>query len=193
MEGPVIFYRTAIALCLAGFSIACAGPVSLFDGRSLAGWQPIGDADWSVQGREIVGGGDGDGFLATDAVYGDFHLRVEFRVDTDTNSGIFIRCKNRTVIHPDTCYEFNIWDNHPKQEARTGAIVFRAMPPLAHVDTLDRWNTYEITARGGFLEARVNGEITAVLEDADPTRGFIALQRWEQGEVRFRNLELKAL
>ena len=64
---------------------------------------------------------------------------------------------------------------------------------LAHVETVGHWNTYEITARGGFLEARVNGTVTAVLEDADPTRGFIALQRWEQGSVRFRNLELKPI
>ena len=177
-------------LALTGLA-ACAGPVSLFDGSTLGGWQETGDAQWSVQGREIVGGGEGDGFLTTDGHYGDFHLRLEFWVEETTNSGVFIRCKDRSYIHPDTCYEFNIWDHHPKQEARTGAIVFRAMPPLVHVETVGRWNTYEITARGGFLEARVNGEVTARLEDADPTPGFIALQRWEQGAVRFRNIELK--
>ncbi len=185
--------RLPAALCLAALLAACVGPVSLFDGRTLDGWQVLGDATWTVQDREIVGGGDGDGFLATDGRYGDFHLRVEFWVDATTNSGIFIRCQDRAYIHPDTCYEFNIWDEHPRQEARTGAIVFRAMPPLAHVDTVGRWNTYEITARGGLLEARVNGTVTAVLEDADRARGFIALQRWAQGSVRFRNLELKPL
>ncbi len=188
---PIAVLSPRILVLLA--LVACAGPVFLFDGRSLAGWQPIGDAHWSAREREIVGAGEGDGFLATEAEYRDFHLRVEFRVDAETNSGIFIRCTDREVIHPDTCYEFNIWDRHPKQEARTGAIVFRAMPPRVHVDTLGRWNTYEITARGRFLEARVNGEVTAVLEDADPRGGFIALQRWEQGTVRFRNVELRLL
>lgn len=198
--------RRILAVCGRGFSprllavlypgallAACMGPISLFDGRSLDGWQVVGAADWSVQGREIVGSGEGDGFLATDARYGDFYLWVEFRVDAATNSGIFIRCQDRARIDPETCYEFNIWDRHPRQEARTGAIVFRAMPPLAQVDTLGRWNTYEITARGSFLEARVNGTVTAVLEDADPAPGFIALQRWQEGSVRFRNLELKPL
>mgnify|MGYP001825267489 FL=1 len=177
---------------LAGAALAWAA-VELFDGQSLAGWQVLGQAQWSVQDGEIVGSGEEDGFLATEASYADFHLRAEFWVEAGTNSGIFIRCKNRDTIHPDTCYEFNIWDQHPRQEARTGSIVFRAMPPLAHVETVGRWNTYEITARGGALEARVNGEVTARLQDADPTAGFIALQRWEQGTVRFRNVQLEPL
>jgi hypothetical protein len=185
--------RFLLTLFLAGATTACAGPVSLFNGSTLDGWQTGGDADWSVQSREIVATGSGQGFLMTDAHYGDFHLRVEFWVESTVNSGVFIRCQDRDLIDPDTCYEFNIWDQHPKQEARTGSIVYRLMPPLAHVDTLGHWNTYEITARGSFLEARVNGEVTARLEDADGTAGFIALQHWQNGTLRFRNIELKPL
>ena len=172
---------------------ACAGPVSLFDGYSLQGWQVVGDADWSVAHREIEAGGTGDGFLASEGRYGDFQLRLEFWVEPSVNSGLFVRCKDRARIHPDTCYELNIWDDHPKQEARTGAIVFRFMPPLAKVDTVGKWNTYEVTAKGSLLEVRVNGITTAVLEDADPSPGFIALQRWGQGRVKFRTIELKPL
>ena len=175
---------------LAAATLAAAG-VSLFDGNSLAGWQVLGESRWSVEDGEIIGAGEEDGFLATESSYGDFRLQAEFWVEAGTNSGIFIRCQDRDRIHPDTCYEFNIWDHHPKQEARTGAIVFRAMPPLSHVNTVGRWNTYEITARGCSLQAKVNGEVTARLDDADPTAGFIALQRWEQGTVRFRNLRLE--
>jgi len=94
---------------------------------------------------------------------------------------------------PDACYELNIWDRHPQQEARTGAIVFVAMPPLARVETVGKWNTMEATARGGQLEVSVNGVITARLRDADPTPGFIALQHWGEGTVRFRAVELAPL
>ena len=31
------------------------------------------------------------------------------------------------------------------------------------------------------------------LEDADPAPGFIALQHWEQGTVKFRNIQLEEL
>ena len=181
---------TGLLLCL--FLWGCAATSSLFDGRSLAGWQPSGDSQWRVRDGEIVASG-GDGFLLSDGLYGDFRLSLEFRVDASTNSGVFIRCRDRQRVHPETCYELNIWDQHPRQEARTGAIVLWHMPPLAHVDTLGRWNSYEVIARGPELEVRVNGVLTARLEDADTTAGFIALQRWGEGTARFRRIELKLL
>ena len=170
--------------------VACGSRHLLFDGATLDGWAPEGDASWQVTGGVILGSGDGDGFLVRKGSYGDFRFSAEFLVDADTNSGIFIRCQDPGNIHPETCYELNIWDHHPQQEARTGAIVFRAMPPLAHVG---RWSSYQVTARGSRLVVQVNGVTTAILEDADPAPGFIALQRWGKGEVRFRRLRLEPL
>lgn len=169
-----------------------AEPLALFDGDSLAGWQAAGDIEWSVVDQAIEASGSGNGFISTEGEYGDFYLRVEFWVDATTNSGIFIRCKDRSRVHPETCYELNIWDEHPQQEARTGAIVFQFMPPLAQVSTVARWNIYEITASGATIEVKVNGTVTAMLDDADPTPGFIALQHWEAGTVKFRRVELSA-
>jgi hypothetical protein len=180
-----------VAFCaLVAILSACMGPTFLFDGASLAGWRGIGQADWSVRDHEIVAGGPGEGFLATTGRYGNFYLRLEFWIDATTNSGVFIRCSDYADIHPDTCYELNIWDQHPRQEARTGAIVLRFMPPLAQVQTVGRWNTLEVTALGQLIEVRVNGETTAVLEDADPAPGFIALQHWGEGTVKFRDIQL---
>ena len=135
----------------------------LFNGENLQGWQVQGEIEWLVQDRALVASGNGDGFLLTDEAYGDFYLKVEFWVDATTNSGIFIRCKDRQRIHPETCYELNIWDEHPQQEARTGSIVFKHMPPLAHVSTVGRWNTYEVWAKDSALEVKVNGITTCLL------------------------------
>lgn len=190
---PRRFARLAmLLLCLPPVSAADVA-VELFDGRTLDGWRAEGGASWQVEAGTIVGSGRGDGFLLYQGDYGDFRLEVEFLVDAETNSGIFIRCKDPSCIHPDTCYELNIWDAHPRQEARTGAIVFHAMPPLAHVDTVGRWSTLEVTARGREILVRINGVTTATLADADPAAGFIALQRWGKGEVRFRRVALEAL
>lgn len=183
--------QVAAVLLLGAGQVVLAGPVSLFDGTSLAGWQVVGDLEWSVVDGTVQAAGSGDGFLSSDGEYGDFTLHAEFWVDATTNSGIFIRCRDRARIHPDTCYEMNIWDRHPQQEARTGAIVLRFMPPLTQVETVGRWNTYDIKAAGATLEVRVNGEVTAILEDADPAPGFIALQHWQQGTVKFRNIRLQ--
>ena len=167
--------------------------LSLFDGSSLAGWSPTGDIAWQVEGGAIVATGAGDGFLVSEREFGNFHLSLEFWVDGTTNSGVFIRCTDRRRIHPDTGYELNIWDHHPRQEARTGAIVFRAMPPLAEVRTVGRWNTLEAEARGPLLELRINGQLTARLDDAALRSGFIALQHWEAGTVKFRNIVITPL
>ncbi len=167
--------------------------LSLFDGQSLAGWSVLGEAQWSVEKGSIVASGGGDCCLRTGTSYGDFSLSLEFWVDVSTNSGVFIRCQDTARIHPDTCYELNIWDEHPQQEARTGAIVFKSMPPRVHVKTVDRWNTYDVVACGSRIEVRVNGELTAILHDADPAPGFIALQHWQTGTVRFRNIRLELL
>ena len=166
-------------------------PQSLFNGTDLTGWQAVGAAIWRVEDDMIVGGGpdqEGDGFLLHPGVVTDFELSVQFSIDSQTNSGVFIRCQDMQRIHPETCFELNIWDEHPNQAARTGAIVFRAMPPLATVHTLDGWNTLRVIARGDQIRVYVNGERTAELTDASLPAGFIALQRWGGGEVRFRSI-----
>jgi hypothetical protein len=184
--------KTAVLLVVACALSACTQTTSLFDGASLAGWQESGEAHWRVHDGNIESSGTGNGYLSTVAEYSDFELSAEFWVDVSTNSGIFIRCKDRANIHPDTCYELNIWDEHPKQEARTGAIVFKVMPPLAQVDTIGRWNLYEVSAKGGVLIVKVNGQTTARMENADPAPGFIALQHYEKGVVKFRNIDIRA-
>jgi hypothetical protein len=187
--------RNAIGpLALACLVLAgCASQTLLFDGSSLSGWETLGDADWRVRGGAIEAVGGGDGFLATRETFSSFDLFLEFHVDATTNSGVFIRCTDRGSVDPRSCYEINIYDQHPQQQARTGAIVLQVMPPLVHVDTIGRWNTLQVTARGPVLTVRVNGRITALMDDAEERAGFIALQHWQKGEVRFRNLRLDRL
>jgi hypothetical protein len=165
----------------------------LFDGQTLAGWTVSGDSQWQVENGEIVASGVGDGFLLSERKFQDFHLTLEFWVDADTNSGIFFRCSNPENIHPETCYEANIWDEHPQQVARTGSIVYKAMPPLKRVETVGRWNTYKIAAEGKRVLVEVNGQMTAFLYDAQIKKGFIALQHWRNGTVKFRNIRIREL
>ena len=89
----------------------------------------------------------GGGFLVSKEAYADFQLRVEFWVDEDANSGIFIRCTNPDKIGTDSGYEVNIYDKRPDPSYGTGAIV-----NVAKVEPMPKaggqWNVYEITARG---------------------------------------------
>lgn len=164
--------------------------INLFDGETLAGWKPVGNASWRVVDGVIEAQGMGEGYLVTETPYTNYRLTLEFWVDATTNSGVFVGCPGLVEPNPKDCYEINIWDNHPTPPARTGSIVFEVMPPLAHKDTIGRWNTYEITNINSSLEVRLNGTVTAVLGNARTEAGHIALQHAESGTVRFRKLRL---
>ena len=69
--------------------------VELFDGKTLNGWeQKGGKAKYSVKDGQIIGQtvlGTPNSFLCTKQFYSDFILEVEFKVDSQLNSGIQIR------------------------------------------------------------------------------------------------------
>ena len=167
---------------------AAAGEwITLFDGTSLVGWTPDGDANWEV-GNGAVHADSGTGFLLTNAVYDDFDLKLEFWVSPDANSGVFIRCAEPGKIGAATCYEVNIFDQRPDPAFRTGAIVDVAKPAVM-LDTGDRWNTYEISARGRQLAVKLNGQTTVDTQDDKFAAGPIALQ-YGAGRVMFRNVQI---
>src|SRR5262245_23803732 len=76
---------------------------TLFDGTTLTGWTPVGDANWQIMDGAVAAD-SGTGFLLTAASYADFDLDLEFWVTPDANSGVFIRCANPSEIGAATCY-----------------------------------------------------------------------------------------
>src|ERR1700745_2405942 len=93
-------------------AMADDGCVTLFDEKSLANWDTIGDANWRLEDGAVVAD-KGEGFLVSNTEYGDFQIRVEFYAEADTNSGVFIRCSRATELDSKVCYEVNIWDARP--------------------------------------------------------------------------------
>ena len=159
------------------------------DDNDFRDWTPAGSAIWDFKNNELIGR-EGDGFLVSKRTYREFELSVDFWISEGTNSGIFILCQDRDSINPESCYELNIWDNHPNQEARTGSIVGRVMPPLAEVSTEGRWNNYQVKVRDSKITVKVNDIVTAKLNEKSLQAGFLALQKWGGGEVRFRNWKI---
>jgi hypothetical protein len=176
-----------------------AGWTALLNGRDFTGWDKVGDANWRVEEGMLVAD-RGNGFLVTQAPYGDFQLRTEFWADTSTNSGIYIRATDPANITASNGYEVNIWDERPEPKFGTGAIV-----DVASVDPMPkaggRWNVFEVTAKGDML----NGQKTVDgARDAKHPTGRIALQHGaglkddkgvvnDRGVVRFRKVEIRAL
>src|ERR1043165_5986863 len=77
-----------------------AEPISLFDGKSLAGWEGETNSVWRIRDGVIVGGSlngnPRNEFLATERHYTNFHLRLEYKlVGTEgfVNGGVQFRSK----------------------------------------------------------------------------------------------------
>jgi len=160
--------------------------------ESATDWFSDGDAEWKFVNGDLIGSLEsGAGFVMTKKSYSNFILELEFNPDNTINSGVFIRCKNKELSFED-CYEVNIWDLHPKQENRTGAIVSRSSP-LKKVNTLNKWNTYKIINNKDHLQVWINDVMTIDLKDKDRIEGPIALQAAESGKILFRNVRLTPL
>ncbi len=166
------------------------GWTTLFDGTSLEGWRQLGDANWEI----VEGAAQADrgrGFLVSESSYDDFHLKLEFWVDPDANSGIFIRCSDPNEVTDANSYEVNIFDKRPDQDYQTGGIV-NVAKPTSVIDSGNRWNTYEIVAEGANLRVTLNGTVTVDIEDRKFSGGPFALQ-YAAGTVKFRNVQIRPL
>ena len=163
---------------------------TIFDGKTLKGWNVLGDANWEIADG-AVGANKGTGFLVTPMAYGDFQIVADIWVDADANSGIFIRCQDPKMIAAANCYEVNIFDKRPDPAYRTGAIVNIAKP-AAMIDAGGKWNTLDITAQGTHLMVTLNGTKTVDVQDKMFAKGVIALQ-YGAGTVKFRNVRFRTL
>ncbi|MGA2891975.1 MAG: DUF1080 domain-containing protein [Xanthobacteraceae bacterium] len=174
-----------------------AGWVTLFDGKTLDNWNQIGTANWKLEDGSVVAD-NGNGFLVSKNDYTDFDLKVEFWMESKTNSGVFIRCTDPTSVTGKTSYEVNLWDTRPEPKYGTGAIV-----DLAAVDPMPtaagKWSVYEIIAKGDTFTVILNGQKTVDNAKSDKfAKGRIALQHGkgvtdESGIVKFRKVEIKPL
>ncbi len=180
-----------------------AGWVALFDGKNLDNFDKVGDANWRIEDGIVVAD-KGNGFLVTKKTYTDYQIRAEFWVDSDANSGIFIRCTDPEKIGSASAYEVNIWDTRPDPTYGTGAIV-----DLGKVNPMPKaggkWNVYEITAKGSTFTVTLNGQKTVDgAQDAKFATGRVALQHGlglkddkgvvnDHGVVKFRKVEIKPL
>lgn len=187
------YLRYSCALLLIS---ACAAHQPPGDALDLSAWQQYGDANWSFDGALLsVGPSAEPGYLVSREAYSELRLSIEFFVDDDTNSGVFVNClepQEMADLNPDDCYEVNIWDNHPVQDFRTGAIVKRARP-AAHVNTTGRWNQMVVESSADRIEVMINGVRTVSLANEAHNAGFIALQYAGTGRIRFRALSIEQL
>lgn len=187
--------------------------VSLFDGRSLAGWTRFGgnETTWTVAADGLlVCSGEGGGWLGTEAEHANFVLRLEFRMSDGGNSGVYLRAPGDLSHISRTGLEIQLLDELAPKHAniqpwqRTGAIYHVAAPEPGHQKPPGEWNAMEIRLDGPHAVIRLNG-VTVVDDrldrhpelEAEHTglrrrTGRIGLQ-CHNGRVEFRAIRIRPL
>jgi hypothetical protein len=148
----------------------------LFDGNSIGGWHVFNKKSdgsaWKVQDGTIhldnavmkewqtVGGGD----LISEKEYGNFHLKLDWKVDTAGNSGIILFVKEEPKYEHSwhTGPEMQVLDNerHPDSKIikhRAGDLYDLITSSPETVKPALEWNHVEIISKDGNLEFYLNG------------------------------------
>jgi hypothetical protein len=183
----------------------------LFDGKSLDGWtQKGGSARYAVEDGQIVGTtvlDTANSFLCTKQFYSDFILELEFKVDSNLNSGVQIRSNSFPEYDTGRVHGYQI-EIDPSGRGLTGGIYDEARrgwlyrlennPAAQKAFKSGQWNTFRVEAIGDTLKTWVNDTPAAHLCDTMTRSGFIALQVHGIGkekdregiQVRWRNIRI---
>jgi hypothetical protein len=198
--------KRLIVAAAALLAVGCAtvdgmmGWTTLIDGdKGLENFNRAGDVNWRAEGGAIVGDKGKGGFLVTKHLYKDFQIRAEFYAEDNTNSGIFMRIQDVNKIGAASSYEVNIYDRRAGPEYSTAGIVDFAKVPVPPIyKAANRWNTFDITAKGGNLVVVFNGVKTVDIQDGKFAQGPFALQFGNHGKepggaIKWRKVQVKAL
>jgi sugar phosphate isomerase/epimerase len=116
------------------------------------------ESSWEMIDGVLTAIGDSD--IWTKARYGNFILDLEFKLDKQTNSGVFLRTGDiKEWLH--TAIEVQVFDSYGKKEVSKhdcGAIFDCLEPAKNKVNKPGEWNRYTITCSENQIYVVLNGE-----------------------------------
>lgn len=142
------------------------GYILLFNGKDLQGWHRPSDGygGWHVKEGSLCLS-KGGGMIYADKKYGDFVLKVDFKLTKGCNSGVFLRVGDpRNEVQ--TGLEIQVQDDHGKKPNRhsCGSIYDLVAPTNNAVKPAGDWNSFIITAKGNEVSVELNGEKVSTID-----------------------------
>ncbi|RUA32257.1 MAG: DUF1080 domain-containing protein [Bacteroidetes bacterium] len=175
------------------------GWVLLFDGESTEGWRgykketfPVAwDIDKNAlhiqgSGRGEAGAKDG-GDIVYEKEFADFHLKLEWMVDSAANSGILYRGKEEFDYIWKTAPEMQVLDNKHHPDAKLGKNGNRQAGSLYDLIPANpqnfkghgTWNKAEVIAKGNDIVHIQNGDtVVQYTIGSDEMANLIANSKW---------------
>lgn len=193
------------------------GFVSLFDGKTMAGWRGYKKNEvpkgWKVVDgaiTRVAGGGD----LMTIGQYGDYDFRFDWKISKGGNSGVIYRVRTGDPASYFSGPEYQVLDDKGKNRSNTsaGSLYALYVPEGKEIRPAGEWNTGRVVLKDGKGEHWLNGK--KVLEfdmNSDDWKQRIAkskFSKWKQfatvdkghiclqdhgNEVAYKNLKIKEL
>ena len=180
---------------------AWTAPQSLFNGKDLAGWEPIGNIQnnkWIARDGELVNdnpevkgqSGPGAANLKTTAKFQDLKLHIEVNCPGHGNSGIYLRGR----------YEIQVGTEGGSQPDHEMGAVYSHYPPPAGAELgLGKWTTFDITLVGRRVtvlrdgkmyhdNVEIPGPTGGALDSNEAEPGPFFLQGDHHGVIRYRNI-----
>lgn len=169
---------------------------------------------WAWEDGALVAKGKGD--IWTKERFGDFALDLEFKLEPQTNSGVFIRTDSirdwlNTAIEVQVLQPNDQYDN---VRHHCGGIFDCLAPAKLAVKAPGEWNRFLIIAKGAWIWVYLNDELVTGMDldqwteagknpDGTPNKfkyaykdmareGFVGLQ-YHGDPVAYRNMKIKPL
>ena len=184
---------------------------SMFNGRDLSGWEPGAGTEatsWTVEDGLLVCNGKKGPWLRSSEQYGDFNMRLDYKLLPGGNSGVYVRVpkngdhRGASANQKVAGVEIQILDDQSPRytnlkDYQYCGSVYAIAPSTQRVGReAGQWNSMEIDCRGTRYRIALNG---VVIVDADAkefpelaqrlTEGYLGLQNHSE-EVWFRNLRV---
>jgi hypothetical protein len=184
---------------------------AIFNGKDLTGWEGGGQpeatppASWEVRDGMLLCTGKKGTWLRSKQEYGDFNLRLDYKLQEGGNSGVFLRVPtNGGHRGRGNGVEVQILDDaaerykNLKPYQYAGSVYGIAPATNKVAKPAGRWNTLEIDIQGTTYRVVHNG-VVVVTADADRfpavaerrLSGFIGFQN-HKTQVSLRNLRIAA-
>jgi hypothetical protein len=184
-------FRLAALCTLLLAATSQAAPKPLFDGKSFAGWEGDTEKTWRIEDGCIVGGSldavvPRNEFLCTKATFGDFDLKVKFKLVGDrakANAGVQFRTKRIPNHHEVSGYQADVgqdyWGALYDESRRNKVLVKPEKDVVEKLVKQEEWNEYRIRCEGPRIRLWLNGTMTVDYTEADDKierSGVIGLQ-----------------
>lgn len=175
---------------------------TLFNGENLEGWTIYGTEKWYVEDGLLVcesGPDKGYGYLGTNDNYKNYVLELEFKQESDGNSGVFIRStvEGTTVsgwqveIAPPGKHTGGVYESYGRNW------LIKPDPKKDTALKMGEWNKMKIKVDGDHLTSWLNGTKMITLEDQiiGAGEGAVLLQIHDGGgiKVKWRNIQIQNL